>query len=271
MQQAKTALRDAEDGPHLDEECRVDAFPEIVAGAAGYARGTSRRDGLKVFVDIGATTLDVCVGRIHRAKDDDEWSLLAARVSNLGVIEWNERLFDAMLRVNPSIAGELDQRSIRLHPMAGDPVLSKELAESDALAAAKRRFARDVRREAIGAALDDVWRRKDRMWNQRYEGREFPVLLMGGGSQSRHYQDALVQILEDLREEGYFRGGLPLIHMVASIPQASPKSAHRMAVAFGLSFRSLDLGTIRLQHETRDRPVEVTRSKRRPFVDKDHV
>ncbi len=55
LERAQTALCEAQDGPDHLEECPVEAFPEIVAGAQAYARGTSRRNGLHILLDIGAT------------------------------------------------------------------------------------------------------------------------------------------------------------------------------------------------------------------------
>ena len=273
LERAQTALCEAQDGPDHLEECPVEAFPEIVAGAQAYARGTSRRNGLHILLDIGATTVDAGVVRIWKDGDEDDWRLMAARVAPLGTTAWNERLLDALAQRNPREASRLRRRRDPLDPEAGDLDLPTRLLDSDALASIRNEFADELRRGVVGYVLKQTFDFKDWMWNQRYEGKEFPVLLMGGGSKSSHYRKALRGVLEALRAQ-LFRAGLPPLGVIPPLSnryEALRRRAHRLAVAFGLSFRALNLGKIRLPHEIPDRPVEAPVPKRRPLVDKDQV
>ncbi len=272
LDRAQTALRDAKDGPDLLEECPVEAFPEIAAGAQAYARGTSRRNGLHILLDIGATTVDAGVVRIWEDREEDDWSFMATRVAPLGTTEWNERRLAALGRRSAGAAPRLKRRD-PLDPEAGDLDLPTRLVDSDALARIRNEFADELRRRVVGYVLEQTFDFKDWMWNQRHEGKEFPVLLMGGGSKSSHYRHALRHVLKELRDQ-FFRGGLPPVEVIPPLSnryEALRRGAHRLAVAFGLSFHAFDLGRIRLPHETPDRPVDVTRPKRPPFVDKEQV
>ena len=262
----------AADDPSTESKSSVAAIPEIVGGAAAYVRGSQRRNGLHVFIDVGATTLDVCLGRIHRSNGEDLWSLLAARVTTLGVVEWNQTLLAAANKVDPVAAAALAQDRDPLDPVAVDLVLGKEFDAAVQVVRARRTFRSELRREAIGWVLYRAFQQKDRMWSLRSGRHELHVLVMGGGSRSNEYKQFFSQILGAFRYEGKVPKGARMIRLpLPAFPHAPPDSGHRLGVAFGLSHRALDLGVFRTPDEVSDRPVVLPDRRQYEFVDKDHV
>ncbi|MCY4431861.1 MAG: hypothetical protein OXC11_15930 [Rhodospirillales bacterium] len=270
--EVQKAWSTAGENTSLQSTSSVAAIPEIVGGAAAYVRGPQRRNGLHVFIDIGATTLDVCLGRIHRVNGEDLWSLLAARVTTLGVVEWNQTLLAAACKVDPVAATTLAQDRDPLDPVAGDLALGTEFVAAVEVDRARRMFRSELRREAIGWVLYRAFRQKDHMWNLRSGKHELHVLLMGGGSHSTEYKQFINRIFGAFGYEGKIPKGARMIRLpLPAFPRAPPDSAHRLGVAFGLSHRAFDLGVFRTPDEVSDRPLVLPDRRQYEFVDKDHV
>lgn len=109
LRDAPIRLKDAEQTLRSEEQADIDIdlFPEVIAGAYGYARSEERRDGLHLMMDVGAGTVDACLFRLRTKDEVENWPLLEARVERLGTAELHERRIAALRRVDEKEAEKL--------------------------------------------------------------------------------------------------------------------------------------------------------------------
>lgn len=81
------SLTMAQEAERCDGEAKADLFPEVAALAIGHVKTPMRREGLHIFIDAGAGTLDVCSMIIPPPHWSDKLSILCAKVEPLGVTQ----------------------------------------------------------------------------------------------------------------------------------------------------------------------------------------
>lgn len=192
-------------GSHDQLTCDFAIVPEIVAAAVGYARSNERNDGLHMMIDVGASTMDVCSFLLGTRQGDDKYSLCTADVDFLGMVE-----FEGCSTGREK--ADLNERCSRMLRLA----------------------VRELRTEK--APYESVWT----------PGNALPVLLIGGGSKEAFYRD-LVDGLElaiwdrfRVNNGGVTQPTLPVPNTVTH----ERAEFHRLAVAWGLSYRRDDIGDI---------------------------
>ncbi len=224
--------------------CDFDIIPEIAAGAVGYALSELRREGLHVMVDIGASTVDVCSFILHACEGSDRYSLLTADVQLLGTISLHHERILALKRVYEKQANDLRDKHDPLAPIAHDiePYLvSREQLTSgftQAEAQFKKRFQKMLQRVIWEAKIHrdpkaSVWR----------NGR-LPILLIGGGSKLQFFHSAVEELDAWLRRYARNNGAIFLPIPVPESLANKTDEYHRLAVAWGLSHRAVDIGEI---------------------------
>ncbi|MCY3610473.1 MAG: hypothetical protein OXH51_02975 [Gemmatimonadetes bacterium] len=185
--------------------CDFAIIPEIVAAAVGYARSNERNDGLHMMIDVGASTMDVCSFLLGTRHGDDKYSLCTADVDFLGMMAF-EVCSTGREKAN------LKQKCSRMLRLA----------------------VRELRTEK--APNESVWT----------PGNSLPVLLIGGGSKETFYQDlvgGLERAIWDrfrVTNDGVSQPTLPVPNTVTH----KRAEFHRLAVAWGLSYRRDDIGDI---------------------------
>lgn len=192
------------DNPDGALGCEFEIKPEIVAAAVGYSHSDQRREGVHMMIDVGASTLDVCTFLLHQKDGSDRYSLLTADVAFLGTF----RL-------------EQDGRS--------------ELkADCDV---ALRRVIRALLPPNGLAAREDIFSEHGRL----------PIFLTGGGSKHRFYSGC-VDDLEDAIQNGFRVKSRGIRRIQLPVPDTIGGEAsvvfHRLAVAWGLSYRAVDIGDV---------------------------
>jgi len=222
--------------------CDFDIIPEIAAGAVGYALSDMRRQGAHVMVDIGASTIDVCSFLLHQSVDN-RYSLLTADVQQLGTIKLHYTRIRAIQQAYEEKAQQLLDKHDPLTPiseniepylLSSDQIQQKVNSAEEKLRINCRKVARRVIHDMKmrRAPNEDVW-----------DG-VLPILLIGGGSKLSYFRS----IVEDLsywardtyNNEGIDVQEVPLPQMLKS----KTDEYHRLAVAWGLSHRALDIGDI---------------------------
>ena len=224
--------------------CDFDIIPEIAGGAVGYALSEFRREGLHLMVDVGASTVDVCSFMLHAHAGSDRYDLLTADVQRLGTIALHNERIRALKLVYERQAEHLRDNHDPLSPIAKDiePYLvSREqlLSAGDrAEAELKERFQRMLRRV--------IWEAKVRrdpnapIWRN---GR-LPILLIGGGSKLQFFHSAVEEVSAWVRSLTGNDGAILLPVPVPASLVEKPDDYHRFAVAWGLSHRAMDIGSI---------------------------
>lgn len=237
-------------GSNLDPGIQVEAIPEVAAQAVGYARSPYRDPGLHVLVDVGATTLDVCGFMLNETGGEDNYSLLTASVSPLGVVELH-RTRAAQL----GFESELDDPIAEIpdRPSPGDGEF------------------RDRCVAKIMQCLMYLKRHRDPNSSRWHES--LPVFLCGGGSYVPLYREALEEADKRLRSSTNAKGLLVRsLPVPASISSMGIKEDffHRLSVAYGLSFDRFNFGEIQSPKEIENVPPPSHRAPK-PFVGKEHV
>jgi hypothetical protein len=244
--------------------------PEVAAQVVGYARSSSREEGLHVLVDVGASTLDICSFLLRQDQGDDVYSLLTADVRRLGLLELHRRRMKAAQgrppfhKVPDDIASPLPTwRSISWDNEKITRLLSCDSAFQKACMRALIRTLADLKKNRDPGSP---------RWN---EG--LPIFLGGGGIQSEvfaHFiNDANREATKYWNMHGLLERRLPLRHIVGADGRGIPYEVfNRLTVAFGLSHDAINIGSIEAPAEVPD--VERTthiKEWRDFYVGKEHV
>ena len=224
-------MRDAPDYWERDDDglaCDFELIPEIAAAASGYALTDVRREGLHLIVDIGAATVDLC-GFLLYARDGDRYSLLTA------IRVYHERI-EAIRRVHQERADELRDSHDPLTPMGDD--IDMYLPARERVVRSVEEAEGNVRRHWYSLLKRVVRCLKERRVKKATDWpTTLPLLVIGGGSRLPFF----ASLVEESRE----RLGARLVELpIADTFPDGRGEAHRIAVAWGLSNRALDVGDI---------------------------
>lgn len=225
--------------------CDFKIIPEIAAGAVGYALSDIRREGLHVMVDIGASTVDVCSFILPRSDEDAHYSLLTTDVQFLGTIRLHIDRILTLQKTYEKQAEALRDKHDPLTPIAED--IEPYLIPRDKLEEEIRKAETNLKKQfqiMLRRIICDAKQRRDPnspVWDK---GR-LPILLIGGGSKLSFFFKA-VEELDDWLKKKILNNGAMLLKD-ERIPERLKSETgvyHRLAVAYGLSHRALDIGKI---------------------------
>jgi len=228
----------------------VQLCPETTAATISYANSPHPQTGLYGLVDVGAWTTDISFFRltdISLVQGVRTLAFYSARTCRVAADQIDERLCDFLSEiwgvheVMSSLDGTQDLASlIRLERERGtleDANVRWKGADrsipSAAVEVARMLTSSAVRRHFIGT-LKEAYAKE--IPPQEPKWRDFPILLMGGGSEEACFEKT-------------FRKDVPLtgkVKRVARMPSAlselagiqDPSICHRLAVSHGLSFPS---------------------------------
>ena len=199
--------------PELDSF--IDIRPEVAAQAIGLIRANLADFGTYALVDVGASTLDVCVFNYLDGGDVDKQALFVADVTLLG---------------------------------AQSPTWFDDLKQKGVIDADEHQLRREIRQAMAGPVILTKTRKNRRatVWKE-----VLPVIFAGGGRQSAIHRDAFGDFEGDwirLTETN----GIKLVE--PSIPiglkaMCETSEYHRLSVAWGLSITKDDFGDIVLPGE----------------------
>lgn len=219
----------------------VNTHPEIIMEIVGYARSPLRLSGLHLIVDVGATTLDSATFFIHNKDGEDVFSLLETTVERHGTMVLHNRRIQAL---KSSLQKTLQQKKT-IDPTAPLPdsahykikAGNKDIADNDA------RFFQQCSAK-IGQVIRDTQKRRD-----PYSGawkRGLPVFICGGGGRLYLYREMIENLGSRIAStdfKGFIIKEIPKPDQLDA-PDLPPQEYDRLAIAYGLSFTSFEIGTV---------------------------
>jgi hypothetical protein len=256
-----------------EPEIEVELVPEVAAEVVGYARSTKRRPGLHMMVDVGATTLDVCGFILHEVEGDDRYSLLTASVARLGVYELYRSRVAAVCENEGRIRAEAERGHDPLQPV---PIGLDQYIESDRVPDYLRKADDEFHRQCVtpvSEAIMAIRKRRDPNALAFREG--LPVFLCGGGARLDFYREIVDEASRRFCNATF--DTQPFVVMPVERPdvliddQVDSDLYGRLAVAYGLSFDSFDIGEIQPPFEIGDIQPKARRPGSQAFVSKDDV
>lgn len=264
-------LADAPDYWERDElACDFDIVPEIVAGAIGYAATPLRREGLHVMIDVGASTVDICSFVLHDASGNDRYSLLTADVQPFGTIRLHQDRIRAVQRVHEFQAQDLRDKHDPLAPITED--LEEYILPRGRILEAAREAEKNLRKlcqTRLWRVISDLRKRRDphsSVWRGR-----LPILLIGGGGQLQFFR-SLVEEMDQLVMRYMGNEGTVLLPVdVPNTVSAKPSEQNRLAVAWGLSHQTFNIGDIIPPDQISDIEPSLLRDWEVGFVSKDQM
>ena len=243
---SKQAIEKIKHSKSEDENrwCELELIPEVIAEVTGYAKSHLRNEGLHLLVDIGASTLDVCSFNLHKKDGDDVFSIFTADVELLGARRLHfTRLNGAKEAIDVQGADIVDKDD----PMSMIPdIVGKYIPKSQEIinktTDAENNFKNECKR-LLYKTLFDLWKRRDpysRRWSE-----SLPVFVCGGAATMQVYQDVVSSVDEWLRKYISSSQGARIVQL----PKPESLEAdidnnlyHRLAVAWGLSHESFNIG-----------------------------
>jgi hypothetical protein len=221
----------------------VNTHPEVIMEVVGYARSPLRSNGLYLLIDIGATTLDVATFRINSHEDEDVFSLLETNVERLGTLMLHSKRIETM----KICMQKLLQEKNSVDPIKPPPSLTYyeitmgygEIAKGDEnfFQRCSKSIGEVVRQTKLNRDhLSDVWET------------QLPVFICGGGGRHQEYRNIIEKLGLSLQNEwnnfkGFTIKEIPKPDQLEA-PVLSPNDYDRLAIAYGLSFTSDEIGEV---------------------------
>ena len=276
LRDAPIRLEDADEALRSGEKADIEIglFPEVMAGAYGYARSEERRDGLHLMMDVGAGTVDACLFRLRTKDEVEDWPLLEARVERLGTAELHERRVAALRRVDEKEAERFRRSYDPFDGTAPAPVTT-DLPDPAYAAVddADEGMTQDVTNLA-GFLVQEALKGRDPNAAEFKASGFLPILRMGGGSRAERYEFALRDLKSNLGKRlptGQLGARILDTPVPGDLDEETERMGYRLAVAVGLSEPSLDLPKHKPPSAIPDIPRFAPERKRRDSVDKDQV
>jgi len=245
-------LTGQEDGEFLHPDS-VQAMPEVIAEVAGFVRSRLRQTGMYLLVDVGASTLDVSTFILHEREGEDIFPLLAADVRPLGANNLHLRRIQHVARSVEDFLGDIMAHGNDNAPL---PELSKYTPQVIDLTNVDKEFINQCS-ISISSVIGLTKRKRNTRASEWDNG--LPVFFCGGGAGLPAYVHAATAAAVRLRKmnvQGLERKELPKPANLDA-PGLLNEHYHRLAVAYGLSFSSLDVGKIIPQHQLEDMEKEM--------------
>jgi hypothetical protein len=275
LEAAKIILSEYDEYGHCildDNGCTFDIIPEIAAGAIGYALSNLRQEGLHVMIDVGSSTVDACSFILNKRDGSDSYSLLISDVKPYGTFKFYKEHLLAMQNVCKDHAEGLRNK---FEPMASiDEDVKHFIINENCFMDAFQESREKLKQELLYMLRVVIWQTRCRrdpnspIWRN---GR-LPVLLIGGGNRMEFFRIAIKELNDWLI---YHTKNNGINFMFPPIPDSLTDSVsdeeqyNLLAVAWGLSHRSLDIGDIIPADQIKDVKPPPPRDYSHKFVGKE--
>jgi len=246
--------------------------PEVIMEVVGYVRSPLRTKGLHLLVDVGASTLDVATFIVHSKEGEDCYPLLKTDVKSYGTMELHKRRIESLKNNNPSSMERLQQIS-DINPTSPLPDLSyyempfgtNELSKID------DDFFKECYR-IVGEVIRNTLLHRDPNSNAWKRG--LPVFICGGGGRLSTYRKTIENLgskisISRKNFKGFSIKNIPKPDQLDA-PDLPLQEYDRLAVAYGLSFTSDEIGEVVRESQVSDvHKKDRTRNIDDIFVSKD--
>lgn len=226
--------------------------PEVIAEVTGYARSEFRSEGLHFLVDVGASTLDVCAFALRDNEGDDHFTIYTAEVVLLGAQRLHQARIDGAQKATSESAAQLFDARDPLSLIPND--LTAYVPDGQLVVEGVDRANKAFAKDSSNAVHKTIWHtRKKRDPNSPRWSENLPIFVCGGARAIDLYEQAIQGV------ETWVHRFIPSCPGIRVIPLPKPTSLeaniddadyHRLAVAWGLSHESFNIGTY-------DRPSEI--------------
>ncbi len=238
-----------------DLDCFV--YSEVAAEVASVTRSRTSQDGLYTFVDIGAGTVDASVFRLYAPPQGDRaHNEYAAEVLRNGS-SFIEALAISWFNENEWFVSEDTANSNSINRKAAENGLRECLREMkenggnrpDTYRLIEAKDLRQALNEASQLIQERVYRELVRLFKEAFSKQaqigfwhDLKLILGGGGASSSAYRNAAIEAFT-------LKNSPPKKPELVELPkpsdfqmnELSQRHFHRFAVAYGLSYRKVDL------------------------------
>lgn len=221
----------------------VSTHPEVIMEVFGYASSPLRTSGLHLIVDVGATTLDAATFIIHKNEEEYVFPILETAVERLGTMMLHNKRVCALKTLMEESLSEINA----IDPTRPLPDLSHYVvrASDKQIHESEESFYIECSK-MISKAVKNTKRHRDpnsSVWQE-----ELPVFICGGGGRLPSYRTMITELgIRCAEAWNDFRGfairEIPKPEKL-SAPDLPHKDYDRLAVAYGLSFTSDEIGEV---------------------------
>lgn len=246
----------------------VEVAPEVAAEVVGYARSPYRQEGLFFIADVGAATFDVCGFRLYQHDGQDQYAVLSAMVAENGSMVLHRRrlayLADCGIALAPSAVVPANTLSWPVPPSLADCSTTGMAPDGG------KQIDDCFVRECAKALMDVIHAVRDSGDPNAAEWRNgVPIFLCGGGSFLPIYAESIRET-HDRVTRAFLSKDLEIIPL--PIPEEAQGQGitddmyRRLAVAYGLSHDSFDIGEVEPPSKIPDIPRLPVRDYTEDYV-----
>lgn len=223
----------------------VEVFPEVVAEIAGYAKSPLREEGLHLLIDIGAMTTDVAMFNLMKENRMNKYPMFSVDVSHYGVLELQKNQFlqkiDAIEKLNKQLQQRLRkeiEESLLLE-MNNKYFDSLKLIEGNSSNGFLRNFYNQ-----ITTVVNETWNKRISEYDRDSYRKQkvISVFVCGGGSKMSCYDATIRNCLNGYKSNLNLYGFS--FKKLKTPANFTDSNFYRLAVAYGLSMSSNDIGCI---------------------------
>jgi hypothetical protein len=230
-----------------DERLDCFVYPEVGAEVASATLSRSARDGLYVFVDIGAGTIDASVFRLYSPEGEPGQHIYDAEVVKLGAAHLEAAAAQKLARASKAVFRNLKEGKIEAKGAGGTLA-----SQSQGCYAETIEQVRNITVDSLVPLLRRAFAKEER----RRAWRSVYLMLGGGGANLEVYQSAARDVFGRLAQE--LEAQILPVPADFDLNGLPPAEFHRLAVAYGLSIEFVSLPEIALPRDVE--PLNLQRA-----------
>jgi len=218
--------------------------PEVIMEVVGYAKSPLGQRGTHMLIDVGASTLDVATFRVSQRDEEDLYAILSCKVAWFGsTMLHKKRIEDIKGKIRTAFL-QINERD-PTRPLLSVGGYQIGISKVD-IEKVDEDFGKSCRK-VIGEVVRETREKRDPN-SEAWQG-VLPVFVCGGGMKEKIYQDVVDGLSSSLANAFSSFQGFKVLKIpkprTLEAPHIVPDEYSRLAVAYGLSFSSDEIGDIR--------------------------
>jgi hypothetical protein len=227
--------------------------PEVIMEVVGYVKSPLGEKGTHLLIDVGASTLDVATFRVGQREGEDIYPMLSCKVARLGSTMLHKKRIEVVkLKIEEAINRIYEIDSTRPLPPINKYQIGlyhNDIEELDT-------DFHSTCYKVIGEVLRNTMISRD-PYSDAWQGK-LPVFVCGGGSKEKVYEEVVRQMGSKLAGTIQNFQGFRVLNIpkpeTLQAPNIAPDEYRRLAVAYGLSFSTDEIGEIIPESAVEDQP-----------------